>query len=323
MERNVPRKYIEILHYWYINSVAVVKWEGCLSQSFPISNGVRQGGILSPLLFALYIDILVDKLRRSGFGCRIPDFYMGCILYADDVLLLSNSVTELQHILDICVATMNEIGMSFNVKKSGFMRCGNRSDVKCSTMYLGDYKLEQWTSIKYLGVVLKAGKTMTADFVEAKSSFYRCFNSIYAKSCMADVETIPIMLINSMCVPKLLYGIEVLAPRYAALKTLDNVVNRCVCRIFKTFDQTVIDDCRLYLGVHSVYDLYKIRACRFLLKLGLKKLGFTDFIFNCAYKEFVGSHKNMCIRYGRWEQIEQLRVTLCGALIATNASQAC
>jgi len=50
--------------------------------------GVHQGGMLSPLLFAVYIDGLV-VLEASGFGCRLHGLYAGCILYADDKILLA------------------------------------------------------------------------------------------------------------------------------------------------------------------------------------------------------------------------------------------
>ena len=64
--------------------------------------GVRQGGILSPILFNIYVDVLISELKNSGIGCHISNVFVGCIMYADDLLILSPSVVGLQYMLDIC-----------------------------------------------------------------------------------------------------------------------------------------------------------------------------------------------------------------------------
>ena len=63
----------------------------CL-QAFPILAGVRQGGVLSPSLFAVYIDSLICNLKVSGHGAYIGDQYVGCLVHADDILLVSHSL---------------------------------------------------------------------------------------------------------------------------------------------------------------------------------------------------------------------------------------
>jgi len=80
----------------------VVKWSGCYSQCSSVKSGIRQGGILSPLLFNIYIDSMISALRLSDLGCHIGDTYIGCIAYADDIILLSASLGNLQKMLDIC-----------------------------------------------------------------------------------------------------------------------------------------------------------------------------------------------------------------------------
>ena len=85
MNRNVPKVFLYLIVNWYINCTAVVKWDNFISQSFHIQAGVRQGGVLSPCLFAIYINDIVVRLCDSRLGCFIADCFIGCILYADDI----------------------------------------------------------------------------------------------------------------------------------------------------------------------------------------------------------------------------------------------
>ena len=70
-KRGLNPMILRLLEFWYRNLTARVRWSGVLSDEFPVSNGVRQGGVLSPLLFTLYIDDLMLQLSESGHGCRV------------------------------------------------------------------------------------------------------------------------------------------------------------------------------------------------------------------------------------------------------------
>jgi len=86
-----------------------------MSDAFCVSSGVRQGGVLSPLLFAVYVDDLIAKLRCSGFGIHIGSLFYGCIFYADDIALLSCSCYGLQKLLDICSAYYYQLSLNLLV----------------------------------------------------------------------------------------------------------------------------------------------------------------------------------------------------------------
>ena len=103
LNRNMPAVYLRLLLDSYSRQQMKAKWNNCLSTTFHVTNGVKQGGVLSPLLFIVYFDELITRLKKnSGIGCNIGDKYIGALCYADDLTLLSPSVNGLSKLISIC-----------------------------------------------------------------------------------------------------------------------------------------------------------------------------------------------------------------------------
>ena len=119
MDRNLPRNFIGVLLDWLLKSFVCVRCFGIFSFWYRITAGVRQGGIFSPVLFAIYMDTLIKRLRSSGLGCKIVDKYYGCLVYADDILLLSYTASAMRAMLQICDEFAIDFDLKFNSSKSG------------------------------------------------------------------------------------------------------------------------------------------------------------------------------------------------------------
>ena len=63
-----------------------------------VSNGVKQGGVLSSMLFSLYIDPLLEKLKQTDVDCHIHGNFMGVLSYADDITLICQSIWGLNEV---------------------------------------------------------------------------------------------------------------------------------------------------------------------------------------------------------------------------------
>ena len=130
LNKNVSPTFLHLLANWYCKLHASMFWNGVISPTFDVLCGVRQGGIVSPLLFAIYIDDLLCDLRMSGYGLHICTLFVGAIAYADDKCILSCSCYGLQKMLDICSAYGIEWdNIRFNPTKSQLMTVGGNGPV--------------------------------------------------------------------------------------------------------------------------------------------------------------------------------------------------
>ena len=110
----VPR----LLTNMYINQSFQVKWNNIISSQSHVSNGVKQGGCLSPTLFSVYLNELNETIRKNNISCRYGSEYMGVFCYADDLSLLCPSYTGIKEILKNCEDYAMKHNILFNTKKS-------------------------------------------------------------------------------------------------------------------------------------------------------------------------------------------------------------
>ena len=102
IDRNIPPIYLRLLLVMYMSQTAKVRWNGSLSEAFSIMNGVKQGAVLSAILFCIYIDDLIKELRRNRDGCWMKNVFVGITVYADDIVLLSPFIDGLQNMINTC-----------------------------------------------------------------------------------------------------------------------------------------------------------------------------------------------------------------------------
>ena len=168
VKMNVPKIFISLIVNWYSKLTAMVKWDDHLSDSFAIRSGVRQGGILSPLLFNCYVNSLLVTLRNKDLGCKLRNFYVGCIMYADDLILISASIMDLQAMLDICLNVGSTLGLQFNSSKSHCISIGPFKTLNLPEMFIGNLRIDWQEQIKYLGVQITSHPGFEIDLTERR-----------------------------------------------------------------------------------------------------------------------------------------------------------
>ena len=109
---------VRLLLSWYRQQTMEEKWGTNYSSLFTVSNGVRQGGVLSPYLFAVYLDELSIQLGSVRVGCTVENMVVNHLKFADDICVFSPSISGLQCLLNICGDYAAEHEITFNCNKT-------------------------------------------------------------------------------------------------------------------------------------------------------------------------------------------------------------
>ena len=153
--RGVPPILVRLMLFWYRSQQICVPWGSATSTSFKVLNGVRQGGILSPILFNVYIDDLSYELSKCKSGCIIENKIVNDIAYADDLIVFCPSSKGLQKLLDICDSYGNTHDIKYNQKKTVCMLILPRGYKlhNIPILTINSHELSFVNQYKYLGII--------------------------------------------------------------------------------------------------------------------------------------------------------------------------
>ena len=115
-DRNMCPTVLRLLMNIYVNQSFPVKWNNIISSQSHISNGVKQGSCLSPTLFSVYLNELLETTRKNSIRCRYCSEYMGIFCYADDLNLLFPSFAGIKEMLKTCESYAIKHNILFNAK---------------------------------------------------------------------------------------------------------------------------------------------------------------------------------------------------------------
>ncbi len=129
LNHNVSPLILKLLSLLYTNQILQVKWKSLTGAGFSVLNGVKQGGVLSTALFAVYIDGLLKRLSKCGVGCQMGNKFMGTVSFADDIKLLTPTFKGLKKLVSICEKYAEENDIKFNGTNGKYMVYKGRNSV--------------------------------------------------------------------------------------------------------------------------------------------------------------------------------------------------
>ena len=201
-----------LIRNWYMESSCVILTNGIYSESFPISRSIRQGGVLSMLMMAAaFSDLHTSLDPHHNLGLTYHTSYLGSPAFADDVVIMSNTMKGLQTMIDNTHTYANRWRLTFSSEKSKCLVFGENTNNTQRVFNMGDEQLPEVTSITHVGVEL------TTNYTTANRTNNMCnkTNGILASLSVAGVRPnglnpiVNNILWNRVGLPSLLYGSEV------------------------------------------------------------------------------------------------------------------
>lgn len=230
----------------YTNTEASVKLNGSLTGWFPCTSGVKQGDNLSPTLFALFINDLAQELNDLNSGVKIAETHICCLLYADDIMLISETENGMQQMLNHVSEWCNKWKLRVHYAKSAVVHFRNKGVRRTEYNFqIGTTTIGYVTSYKYLGIILQENLDFNVTAETLFNSGGRALGSMISKiHSFKDVgfETFT-KLYNSCVVPVTDYCSAVWGFRH--FNKGDMVQNRAI---------------RYFLGVHRFTPILAING---------------------------------------------------------------
>ena len=188
-------------------------------------------------------------------------------MYADDLILLSPSVKDLQGMYNICAKIFQLLDLPIHVSKCHCIRIGPRFKSTCSPIKLLNKPIEWVDSIEYLGVTICKAQYFKCSMSKAKSKFFRSANAILGKLGSTSSVEVILKLVKTNSISALLYGTCALSLTEPEIKDLEHAYSSLFSKLFKVSDKKSILQCQYYFGYWPIRLIYEYNRYNYLNKL--------------------------------------------------------
>lgn len=235
--RNIgtPEKIITIIHMLYQDAPNRARFKGIASEEFHIQRGVRQGCVLSPLLFLLVLDsvmVQTNSEAREGIQWHLNK-RLHDLDYADDICLMSHSIGGIQEKINRLNYNSEKVGLKINLRKTKIMRVATTN---ISPISIDGNAIEDVTQFIYLGSVISKDGGADADVtsrINKARHAYAALGRVWRSSQISKKQKLRIF--NTSVKSVLLYGCETWKVTHTLSSRLQVFLNKCLRRILKIF----------------------------------------------------------------------------------------
>lgn len=301
INKNLHGNMIKLLQNIYSTVKARVKSTNGLSNTFNCNTGVRQGCVLSPWLFAMYINELANEMESNGGnGIFIhKDFHdLMLLLFADDLVLIADTCIDLQRRLNCLASYCDKWNMTVNMDKSNIVVFKNGGVLsKHEKWYYKDELLKVVSYYKYLGIVFSNRLKWTVCCRTLTNQCEKALNIIKHCLCKLNCKDINIgfKLFDSMAAPILYYGAEIWG--LDKVNDIEAVQNRFCKWLLGIGMKTNNNIARGECGRYELFTNYLCRPIKYFLRLQrLESNRLPQLCYKMMYEANRHGRKNWCTK---------------------------
>lgn len=216
-------KDIRLISNLYWNQKAEIRIHSVgVTEDFEIKKGVRQGCILSPMLFNLYVErAFTESISDSPIGLKINGIPINNIRYADDTVILADNANDLQILLNKVNSESQRLGLNINTTKTKFMAV-SRNNIPNTRIYLNGEVIKQVTQFKYLGCMVNEtwdpDQEIKCRIEQARSTFLRLRRFLTDRNLNFGLRY---RMVKCYVWSVLLYGVEAWTLKVATINRIE------------------------------------------------------------------------------------------------------
>ena len=207
LNAGISGKFFNIIRFIYTTDKACIKLGNVHSDFFELSLGVRQGCILSPLLFNIFLSDLARKFESMENGFRVGEICLNSLFWADDLVLFAKSKDELDALLKTLEAYCKENEITINTKKTKCMIFNKGGRLMRRPFYLDGVQLENVRSYKYLGFLITPSGEINTGLKDLRDRAFKAFMKIKNDMGLSFNQNLSttLSLVDTLIKPILLY----------------------------------------------------------------------------------------------------------------------
>ncbi len=250
IKNNMSLNFVKLIQNMYEKTNNSLKVKNGLSRSFRTYRGVQQGCILSPKLFNIFINDIPSLFGKECHPLMLGNEKISCLMYADDLVMLSESPEGLQKCLDRLKTYTLEWGLEINRDKTKvltFQRHGKKSN---HIYHFGDIPIATTDTYKYLGTTLTHTGNFKTNSIILKKKGLRAAYIINNNIGKNSKTSTAIKIFEKVVEPILTYNCEVTEAYIPNTWDLDKFSNK-IWESGHELNKVVLSFLRQILGVHK------------------------------------------------------------------------
>ena len=254
---------VTLVQSFYMRDNVRIEIGGRKSRRLYLCDGLKQGCSTSPTSFNIVMSSIAERLNNQNSLIRCDKTGFGCIVYADDVLIISPSDSDMVESIDLLEKLCGEVGLSISLEKSKIV---STVVEKCDTGK-GKLTLESVLSQRYLGVTLEIG--IQFSFLASKVGTAMKF----VGSCMSLARSSPspflfaTIIWRQIAVPSITYGAEVIILSEAEIKEIEKQQNRLAKFILQLHPKSSGVVTQLLAGWKPFEVVYMEKVLKYYMKM--------------------------------------------------------
>ena len=266
-EHGVRGKLWRVVRAIYSDVRSAVRTNQDRSQYFTVNVGLRQGCVLSPVLFDVYVNDVVTELRNAGVGIQPANQVLVSLLYADDIALLASSEAELRRALQVVLDFCRRWRLELQPAKSKVMVLNGQFS---QPIMIAGRPLERVNVFRYLGVELNVDGTWTDAVnqrVEAAKASTRNMMQVLKNGSLSPSARMNIWNIKARS--GMDYAAELMVPTKDQAIELDRAVWAAARTVMSVCQATPVAALEADLGLWSYTDRADVLKLRWRVRLAL------------------------------------------------------